>query len=222
MPPAGSGSGDGGRLRAILEAAARGAPPPADGAVELLPAPAGPATACVVAFVAHHVVASDVPEACVRARLPNGDLPAPMSARFVSALAERLRAHPDSVDVVLAAPGLGGEAALVEQARDAHPRVRRAHASREDVRVFAGAGGHVTVIIGRGLALRAEVAFEVDDAHRGRGLARAALIEARRLVAPDEVLFAQTAPGNAASLRALLAAGFQPIGGEVVLYPHGV
>jgi len=31
-------------------------------------------------------------------------------------------------------------------------------------------------------------------------------------------LFAQTSPGNAASLRALLNAGFRPIGGEALFY----
>jgi GNAT superfamily N-acetyltransferase len=222
-------TGRSGTLRAQLEAAARGEPPPADGAVETLPAPPGPAMA-IVAFTGHHVVASSAPEDWVRAQLPPGDLRAPMSARFVNALADRVGARPDSVDVVLAAPGLGGAAALTECARDAHPRVERAHAHREDVRVFEDASGHAVVILGRGLARRTEVAIEVDDAHRGRGLARAALSEARRLVAPGEALFAQTAPGNAASLLALLAAGFRPIGGEVLLfterptakYPRGV
>jgi GNAT superfamily N-acetyltransferase len=209
-------SGPDGTLRALLEAAARGEPPPADGAVRTLPAPPGPAMA-ILAFTAHHVVASSAPEAWVRAELRGGDLQAPMSARFVSALADRVGARPDSHDVVLAATGLGGEPALTECARDAHPRVQRAQAHREDVRVFEAAGGHAVVILGRGLAGRAEVAVEVDADHRGRGLARAALVEARRLAAPGEALFAQTAPGNAASLRALLAAGFRPIGGEVLL-----
>jgi RimJ/RimL family protein N-acetyltransferase len=87
-----------------------------------------------------------------------------------------------------------------------------------DVRAFEDAGGGATVILGRGLALRLEVAIEVDAAARGRGLAASALREARRLVAPGEALFAQTSPGNAASLRALLAAGFRPIGGEALFY----
>jgi hypothetical protein len=45
-----------------------------------------------------------------------------------------------------------------------------------------------------------------------------ALVEARRLVGPGDVLFAQAAPGNAASLRALLAAGFRPIGSEALFF----
>ena len=34
----------------------------------------------------------------------------------------------------------------------------------------------------------------------------------------EDVLFAQAAPGNAASLRALLSAGFRPIGSEVLFF----
>ena len=82
--------------------------------------------------------------------------------------------------------------------------------------MFEVVGGAAVVVLGRGLAHRREVAFEVEEAERGRGLATRALVEARRLLGPGELLFAQTAPGNAASLRALLSAGFKPIGSEVL------
>lgn len=78
--------------------------------------------------------------------------------------------------------------------------------------------GPAVVTLGTGLAGRRELAFEVDPDGRGRGAGRAALLEARRLLSPEEFLFAQTAPGNAASLRALLAAGFTPVGGEVLVH----
>jgi GNAT superfamily N-acetyltransferase len=128
------------------------------------------------------------------------------------------RAQDDGVDVVLAAPGLAGDAALTEVARDSHPRAARAIAHREAVRVFEDTTGAAVVILGQGLALRTEVAIEVDEPARGSGLATRALAEARRLVGEDDVLFAQAAPGNAASLRALLAAGFRPIGSEVLFF----
>ncbi|HEV2894220.1 MAG TPA: class I SAM-dependent methyltransferase [Actinomycetota bacterium] len=44
---------------------------------------------------------------------------------------------------------------------------------------------------------------------------------ARHLVPPGEVLFAQVAPGNAASLRVVEAAGFRPIGAEVLFHRDG-
>ena len=44
---------------------------------------------------------------------------------------------------------------------------------------------------------------------------------ARHLVPAREVLFAQVAPGNAASLRVVEAAGFRPIGAEVLFRRDG-
>jgi RimJ/RimL family protein N-acetyltransferase len=37
----------------------------------------------------------------------------------------------------------------------------------------------------------------------------------------DELVFAQVAPGNAASVRTFLACGFVPIGSEVLFRPDG-
>ncbi len=198
------------RLVTVLEGAARGVFPAPDGRVEVLGPPTGPAMA-VVAFTGHHIVAACAPEPWVREQLPDGDFLAPMSPRFLAALGRELGRRDDGVDVLLAAEGLAGDAHLTETARDAHPRVLGANAHRDGVRVFEDATGTAVFILGRGLAGRLEVAFEVDEAERCRGVARRALREARRLAGPDRVLFAQTAPGNAASLRALLAAGFRPI-----------
>jgi RimJ/RimL family protein N-acetyltransferase len=96
--------------------------------------------------------------------------------------------------------------------------VLRAQAHREGVCAYEITDGSATVVLGRGLAHRWEVAVEVVPEARCRAVARGALMEARRLVGPSGVLFAQTAPANAASVRALLAAGFQPIGAEVLFF----
>ena len=205
------------RLAALLEAAARGTFPEPDGRVEVLPPPPGRAMA-VVAFTAHHVVAADVPEQWVREMLPEDDLLAPLSPRFLAALEERLGRHDDGVDVLLAAAGRDGRPALVETDASLHSRFVRAHAHREDVRAYTAEGGGAVVTLGRGLALRTEVSVEVDPDVRGRGLASQALVEARRLVGPGGVVFAQVAPGNAASLRAFLRAGFEPIGSEALFF----
>jgi GNAT superfamily N-acetyltransferase len=198
----------------LLRAAASGRFPAADGEVSLVPRPPGPASG-VIGFTGHHVVAAEVDEAWLRARLPPGDLSAPMTPAFLAALGDRLGRQCRNIDAVLAAPPLEGDAALVETDLREHPRVLRALAHRDHVRVFAAEG--VTVTLGRGFADRLEVAFEVDPAARGAGLGRAALLEARRL-AGEEPLFAQTSPGNAASLRALLGAGFAPIGSEALFF----
>jgi GNAT superfamily N-acetyltransferase len=154
----------------------------------------------------------------VRARLAAGDLHAPLSPAFLAALGERLGRRDDGLDVVLAAHGLAGPAALTEVDAAAHPRVVRAHRHRDGVRVFESAGGRALVIVGRGLAGRLEVAFEVEQRYRGNGLAAAALLEARRVAGAGATLFAQTAPANVPSLKALLTAGFAPIGGEVLFF----
>lgn len=206
------------RLAAVLENAARGRFPAADGTVEVLPAPPGPAMA-VLALTAHYYIATSAPEEWIRRQLPPADLLAPMSPRFLSALGDELHMRDDGVDVLLAAPGLPGSTTLKETTAPEHPRVARANAHREDIRVFTNPTGTVTVILGHGLALRREIAIEVEPSSRGQGLAHQTLTEARRLIDPDEALFAQTAPGNAASLRAFLTAGFRPIGSEVLFFP---
>jgi GNAT superfamily N-acetyltransferase len=139
-----------------------------------------------------------------------------MSARFLVALGDRIRRQAGSLDVVLAARGLAGEPGLVEVDGADHPRVVRAHRYRSGVRVFEAGAGTAVVVVGYGLALRREVAVEVDPAARSRGLGAATLLDARRLVPEDDALYAQVAPGNAASLRAFLRAGFEPIGCEAL------
>ncbi|NGN62857.1 GNAT family N-acetyltransferase, partial [Streptomyces sp. A7024] len=52
---------------------------------------------------------------------------------------------------------------------------------------------------------------------QGAGLGRRLAAAARRLVPDGAPLWAQIAPGNAASVRAFLAAGFRPVGAEALL-----
>jgi GNAT superfamily N-acetyltransferase len=204
----------------LLLEAARGRPPAPDAAVEVLPPPAGPVDA-VLAFTAHHVVAADLDPALVLARLPPGDLTAPMSAGFLAWLGERLGSRPGTLDMVMAAGGLTGAAplALVPGPDPAaHPRVGRAARYRTGLEVLADPEGAGVLVLGRGLAGRRELAFEVDPERRGRGLGRRLALAARHRTPPGEPLFAQVAPGNVASVRVLLAAGFRPIGSEVLFH----
>jgi RimJ/RimL family protein N-acetyltransferase len=63
-----------------------------------------------------------------------------------------------------------------------------------------------------------EVSVEVFDGSTA-GAGRRLIIEALGRVPAGEVVFAQVAPGNAASLRAFLSCGFAPIGAETLLLP---
>jgi hypothetical protein len=205
------------RLAVALNSAGRGDFPNADGAVEVLSPPPGRAMA-VVAFTAHYMIASSAPEDWIRSELPPGDLLAPMSPRFLSALGDKLGRRDAGINLLLAARGLQGRTTLREVTSEDHPRVTRANAHRDQVRVFTDPTGAATVILGRGLANRTEVAIEIQPTRRNQGIARQALTEARRIVGADQLLFAQTAPGNAASIRTSLTAGFQPIGSEVLFF----
>jgi GNAT superfamily N-acetyltransferase len=207
-------------LLTLLEDAARGAPPPADGAVEVWPGPPG-AVDAVLAFTAHHVIAAGVDPGLVATRLPAGDLSAPVGAAFLGWLGERLGSRPGSLDVVLAADGLGGPAPLElapAVGPDRHERVARSLRYRDELEVWTAEGGAGVLVLARGLGGRREVAFEVDPARRNRGLGRLLVAAARHLTPSGELLFAQVAPGNAASLRAVAAAGFRPIGAEVLFH----
>ena len=206
----------GGSLGDILARAAAGSPPSPDGGLTVLAQPSD-RDAGVIAFTAHSVVFANVTADWVRARIPAGDLSAPMSPRFLQALAERLGRQAASTDMLTAAAALPGppELPLTQVDGGEHPRVRRARRYRDELAVWAGDG--VVVLIGRGVAGRQEVAVEVDPGRRNEGIGRRAARAARHLIPAGGPLWAQISPGNAASVRAFLAAGFVPVGAEALL-----
>jgi GNAT superfamily N-acetyltransferase len=161
------------------------------------------------------VVAADVDQAFVDARLPRWELSGAFTPPFLGDLATTLGRRVNAVDMLVLADPLAGAAPLpLTPVEDQdHPRVRRARRYRDDVRVWAFDGG--VLIVGTGLAGRVEVALEVDEDARGKGLGRAAARAARHLV--DRPLWAQVTPGNAASVRAFLAAGYRPVAQEALL-----
>jgi hypothetical protein len=195
-----------------------------------------PKVAAVVSFPGYVVVAADVDPAWVAERLPDHDLSAPLNPPFLAALERRLGRRVNNIDMVLLADAEPGEPELTLRAVDDadHPRVRRARRYRDHVRVWitpAGgeeracerdhpgrAGPAGVLVLGRGLAGRWEAAIEVDETQRNAGLGRRLAAAARRLVGPGPV-WAQVAPGNAASVRAFLAAGYRPVGAEALLVP---
>jgi hypothetical protein len=208
-------------LTRILRAAAEGTLPPPDGAVDVVSAPPGPCDA-IVSFTAHLVVAARVPKREVQERLGRGDTSNWMHPSFLVWLGDSLGSRPGSHDLVLAATGVASEADLelrLASGLGGHPRVQAASRHRTDVRVFTDPEGLGVLVVGRGLAGRWEFAFEVEPAGRNRGLGRRLALAARGCVPEGEPLFGQVAPGNAASVRSVLAAGFRPIGSEV-LFPR--
>lgn len=174
----------------------------------------------MASFPGYVVVAADVDRPWVDSWIGADDnLSAPLSAAFLGALEERLRLTAGNIDAVLLAPQLRGdppvELTLIEDST--HPRVVRAHRYRSDVRVWTCGPG--VLVLGRGLAGRWEAAVEVEAGARNAGLGRTLAAAARHLVPDERPVWAQVAPGNASSLRAFLAAGYEPVGAEVLLMP---
>ena len=203
-------------LRAILNRAAAGTFPAADMTVEILGSPPGHADA-VVAFSGHNVIAALLDPAEVRTQLTDDDPGGPMSAPFLTWLGTRLGAEPGMLDVVLVANGVPTTTELARREdTDAHARVARARLHRSGVEVYSNPAGDGVVIIGRGLAGRLEVSIEVHPDRRGGGIGSRLAKAALSLVPAGEPLFAQVSPGNVASLRAFLAAGYRPICSEVL------
>ncbi|MFI9614072.1 GNAT family N-acetyltransferase [Streptomyces sp. NPDC052023] len=207
-----------GTLRDILDAAARGVFPPADGGTTVVPQPSS-RDAGVIAFTGHSVVFTDEDPGWVHETLSTLDcdaLAATMNPRFLAAFMERTGRTTDTVDVMAVGAPLAGEPPLaLSEIRDpGHPRVARSRRRRDDVRVWATEGG--VLVLGRGVAGRLEAAVEVAEAVRHRGLGRALAVTARHL-GGGEPVWAQISPGNARSLRAFQAAGYRPVGSEALL-----
>jgi GNAT superfamily N-acetyltransferase len=176
----------------------------------------------VLAFAGHNVVSADVPGDWVRNWLPELDLSAPLRPPFLTVLAAATGRTLDNLDMVLAARATGRDTGmhlteLDEFLEPLHPRLARALAQRIGVRAWRCPGGLLT--LGRGVGGRWEVSIEVEPALRGFGLGRGLFTAARGLLPAGEQVWAQVAPGNAASVRAALAAGFRPVGAEVLLHP---
>jgi GNAT superfamily N-acetyltransferase len=227
--PFGTGGADadeGGRvgqsLSDILDQVAAGCYPPADGGVTILSAQPAARAAGVISFTAHAVVFIDADRDWVKAQLPPGDLSAPLTPAFLEALCQRTGRKAQSTDVLTLATAQPGEPEIDLKPLTApagggpvHPRLERAHRYREDVLAWQADGGIVT--LGRGIGGRWEAAVEVDPDRQGRGLGRRLALAARHLVPGGATLWAQIAPGNVASMRAFLAAGYVPAGAEALL-----
>ncbi len=204
-------------LAAILADAAAGRFPVSDGGVTILPQPSA-RDAGVIAFTGHSVIFADADPTWTAGQLTADDpFAAPLRPEFLCALARHTGRVAHQSDMLACAAALPGAppTELTPDADPAHPRISRALRHRDEVRTWLVPGGVVTV--GRGIAGRWEVSVEVGEEARGAGLGRTLATAARHLVPDGAPLWAQISPGNAASVRAFLAAGFVPVGAEALL-----
>jgi GNAT superfamily N-acetyltransferase len=102
-----------------------------------------------------------------------------------------------------------------------HPRVQHALPIRGAVRVFGLEDDDETVLtLATGIGGLAELSFQVAPARRGTGFGTALARAARGLVPAGEPVAACVSPANVPSLRALLGAGFDPVGSVQVYLPQ--
>jgi hypothetical protein len=173
---------------------------------------------CSVAFTGHAVIATALSTADVRAQKPDG-----FGASLAPDFPRLLAGHTGwigVIDATLTGHGTGATARLEPLAEaDHHPRVRHAQQLRTNVGVFGDERGLVT--LADGLAGRVELSIDLHRPQDGsHGYGRSLITDALSLVPDGEPVFAAVSPGNARSLRAFLAAGFTPIGSEVLLRPE--
>lgn len=210
-------------LADLLDDAARGRFPPPDGGVTVVPQPSR-RDAGVIAFTAHSVVFTDEDPEWIRSTLASLDcdpLAAALNPRFLTALMDRTNRVAETIDLLTVADVLPGPppVALRKIEDPDHPRALRARRFRDAVHVWEADGG--VLILGRAVAGRWEAAIEVEEAVRHRGLGRLLATAARHLVPDGQTVWAQQAPGNARSVRVFQAAGYRPVGAEILLLPRG-
>ena len=200
-------------LSKALSDAVEGRFPPVDGVVDVVP-PDGAGTHAVVEFTGHSFVLTDLG---VEDELL-GEIDA-----FGGATQPHVLIHLagrsgsiGSLDLVMVRRVGPPTTEPLDQIDDVdHPRVRRALDHRREVEVFGDQRGIVT--FGIGLVGRQEISIELNDRADGGGVGRQLLEAALATRKTEEVVFAQVAPGNAASVRMFLSCGFVPIASEVLI-----
>lgn len=201
-------------LGRVLSEAARGRFPEADGAVEVLE-PWKPGVAGVIALTGRAYVATTKPASEVLARRPDGYGRA-LDPMFIAWLAGA-DGWCDCLDILVAGLGTGRGGPPWRSDLSAHRRLRHARQVRDDVVVHGDERGMIT--LGTGIGGLKEIGVEVPAPARNRGVGRGLVADALGLVPSGEAVLGAIAPGNAASLRAFLAAGFEPIGAVHLVRP---
>lgn len=204
-------------LAALITAAADGRFPDPDGGWSRVP-PWRPGLEAIVSFTGHAVfaLAPDIPDRLLVSLGADG-FGGAHDPRLIAALAGP-GGWIDCLDMLMAGRGTGrsGVPPRLADRPDlaAHPRARFAARIRDQVRPlgYPGRQRSALAIIGRGIAGLTELSFELESSRRGEGRGAQLAGDALTAVPEGQLAVAAVAPGNAASVRALLSAGFVPLG----------
>lgn len=196
-------------LAAVIEAAARGSWPAADGGWTVFPS-WRPGLGAVVAFTGHSFICTDRPPAhTVLAALGCDGFGGATLPAVLTRLARG--GQVDCLDVLLAARGRALADPPLRPRPDLadHPRAVHARWSRDEVTTYGYADSARTDVatVGRGPAGLLSIGVEAQTPGFGSTLFRDLLD-----TLPAQLVLAGVAPGNARSLRSALAAGMVPIG----------
>ncbi len=202
-------------LAGLITAVAAGRYPAADGGWRRVP-PWRPGVEAIVAFTGHAVlaVAPDIPDRLL-ASLGADGFGGAHDPRLVTALAGP-GGWIDSLDLVMAGRGTGrpGVPPRLAARSDltAHPRAGFAARIRDQLQVlgYEDPGRSALAVIGQGIAGLTELSFELEPGRRGQGGGTGLVRDSLTAIPSGELVLAAVAPGNAASVRALLSAGFIP------------
>jgi hypothetical protein len=204
-------------LAGLIAAAAAGRFPDPDGGWRRVP-PWRPDTEAVVSFTGHAVfaVAPDIPDHRLAALGANG-FGGAHDPRLIAALAGP-EGWIDCLDMLMAGRGTGRPGApppLIDRPDLAsQPRAQFAARIRSSLRVlgYPDPDRSALATISQGIAGLTELSFELEPCRRGRGRGSQLAADALSMVPAGRLAVAAVAPGNAASVRALLSAGFAPLG----------
>ena len=204
-------------LAVLIAAAAAGRFPAADGGWQRVP-PWHPDLEAVLAFTGHAVFAvrPDITGRLLDSLGADG-FGGAHDPRLIAALAGSA-GWIDSLDLLLAARGTGGPGgppALVDRPDlVGHPRAELAASLREQPRIlgYQDPRRSALAVVSWGIAGLPELSFELEPGHRGTGGGARLIGDALSTVPAGQLTVAAAAPGNAASVRSLLAAGFTPLG----------
>lgn len=200
-------------LGGLIVAVASGRFPAADGSWRRVP-PWRPGVEAIVAFTGHAVFAvePDIPDRLL-ADLGADGFGGAHHPRLISTLAGA-GGWIDSLDMLLVARGTGTSPLVDRPDLAAHPRAAFAARIRDCPRVmgYPDPGRSDLAVISKGIGGLTEISFELEPGRRGSGAGAGLARDALGTVRGGEIAVAVVAPGNAASVRALLAAGFMPAG----------
>ncbi len=204
-------------LAGMITAAAAGRFPDPDGGWERVP-PWRPGLEAIISFTGHAVfaVAPDITGQRIASLGADGFAGA-HDPRLITALAGP-GAWIDALDMLMAGRG-SGRAGVPSRLVDrpdlaGHPRARFAARIRDEPRVlgYPDPRRSALAIISRGIAGLTELSFELEPGQRGQRWGAALAAGALSVIPSGQLAVAAVAPGNAASVRALLSAGFVPLG----------